>query len=155
VAARQIWKREDLERIEREEKTVAEFADEFSFSTGSIYGMRKKIRDLGIDLILERQEKRNQHYVAGGAGKPETLADQLVKVQRISVTIGGRGDLYQYVVTIPSRIGEAFVECWGRTVRFEPTEDGLMIRPVIIEAGEVPSWLTNRASGAHNQEREP
>lgn len=140
---RRTWTREELETIEQAEKPSA-LALELDVSRNTIYSLRSRIRLEGIDAILHKQDHRYETYVRGGGrSRPETVTEQLAKVHNISIANAGRGGAYaQYTITIPRSIGEVWVEQWGKQIRFTPTDEGLLIKPVLPEPPPaLPNWL--------------
>lgn len=144
-APNQTWTREQLEEILEAKGSVQhrEIADRYGLKPGSIYSVRCRIRNIGIDGILEAQSNRYSTY--GGSTLRSTSREQirkrslqtpeqeLAKSYMIQLAVAGRGDRIQYSVTIPTNLGSSFVKQYGRKVRFIPTWDGFKVVPAAEE----------------------
>lgn len=142
------WTREQLERIENftGKEQAESLSKEFGCTENTLYSIKLRIKNDGIDEILATQDRRiagNRVYRSGGAGSAlDTLSEQLKRVHNITCAQGGRGgQSIQYTLTVPHLLGSAWVEKYGKQVRFVPTDEGILIVPVEVQAPEIPAWL--------------
>lgn len=143
------WTRDQLERIEMfgGAEAAEAIAQEADVSRATVYSVKGRIKDQGIDAILARQEDRYKNH-GSGVRHPETMTEQLARLYLIRVGSAGRGGYAtQYSVTLPKDVAAMWVAKWGRQVRFEAVEDGLLIRPVSMSVADLPGWLQQSDSG--------
>lgn len=141
------WTRENLEAAERvdSEESARALGDQIGATVATVYSMKARLTHEGIDEVLRRQSERNAKYTSGGGAQPRTAREQLARVYNITGGNAGRGGAYaQFNVTLPRSVAEAWVAKWGSQIRYVPTEDGLLIVPVVPPpAPELPTWLAD------------
>ena len=135
--------------------TVLQMADNLGISNGTWYSMKARLRAEGGPeaLFAVLQDSKTRRYNRGGdkratsgrvGGENETLTDALSKTIQITAQNAGRGGAYtQYRATIPRTIAEPFIRAYGDYVRFQVTEDGILLVPVPKPEipTSFPSWI--------------
>jgi hypothetical protein len=130
------WTREELERINDREVNLLQLAKEFEVSRETLYNVRRRIQNIGIDGIVEAQTtraKRNSY-------RKGNLLTRLGRIYQMQVNTSRR-DSRQYSVTIPRELGDLFVKQWGTHIRFVPQEEGILIVPSQTQNLDgLPAW---------------
>lgn len=136
--------------------TVTDAARGMGITHSHWYGMRARLQEAGgPDQLFERmQESKRHRYNRTSEGKkrsatksPDTIADSVSRVYVIVVCGSGRGGgQEQFKVTIPPLLAQAFIAAHGQQVTWEPTDEGLLLKPMPKAELRIPEWLAAAAA---------
>ena len=136
--------------------TYSEFAESLGVQRSTVYGIRARLQNHGGPEALyevmqiaktRRYNRASDGHLRQGARRVETLGEALSRVYQIRVGRNGRdGTFPQHTVTIPPRLAVPFVQRYGREVRYEATEEGILIRPLPRAPNDLPEWLSDEAT---------
>lgn len=127
-----------------------------SYSTW--YSIKSRLREEGgPEPLFERmqEDKKHRYNRASGAKanpgwkQPDTLASALNRIYQLRSSPGGRGGRQpQYTITVPPQLAKPFIDKYGQDVKWEPREDGLLVKPFVPPPlPEIPDWMEGSEDG--------